>query len=205
MENDCVRCERLVKYRTSIQPKKSLAGRNYWNRPVPNFGDPNAWLLIIGLAPGAHGANRTGRPFQGDAAGELLYGALYEVGLCNMQEVVDYDPSIALFGVLVTNAVRCAPPGNKPNSSEFINCRKYLQETLALPTISHILCIGKDAYEQLCKASQVQSHKFSHGLSHRCGKYQVYCSYHTSAYNQNTNRITKGSLVGILRGILSSR
>jgi uracil-DNA glycosylase len=178
MEDNCAKCDRLVKYRAGIQPRKSLEGRNYRNLPVPNFGDPKAWLLIIGLAPGAHGANRTGKPFQGDGAGELLYASLHEVGLCNTQKVIDFDPAIKLSGVLITNAVRCAPPGNKPTSEEFGNCRDHLQETLASHGITDILCIGRDAYEQLCKALETKSLKFSHGLSHKYGRFRVYCSYH---------------------------
>jgi len=205
MDAPCFRCDRLARYRANVRPKKSLIGKDYWNRPVPNFGDPEPWLLIIGLAPGAHGANRTGRPFQGDAAGELLYGALYDVGLCNTERVVDYNPAIRLSGVLITNAVRCAPPENKPTAQEFNNCRKYLQETISLPSISHILCIGKDAYEQMCKVLLVRGHKFGHGLSHYCDRFRIYCSYHTSAYNQNTGRITRESLVSILRNILDNR
>lgn len=205
MESDCSRCDRLVKYRTGIRPRKSLEGRNYRNLPVPNFGDPDAWLLIIGLAPGAHGANRTGKPFQGDAAGVLLYASLYEVGLCNTEKVIDLDPAIKLSGVLITNAVRCAPPGNRPSAEEFGNCRNYLQDTLASRVISDILCIGRDAYEQLCKALEIKSLKFSHGLSHECDRFRIYCSYHTSAYNQNTRRITQASLVSILHKIIECR
>ncbi|MBI5101405.1 MAG: uracil-DNA glycosylase [Nitrospirae bacterium] len=205
MEYNCAKCERLVEYRTGIRPKKSLEGRSYRNLPVPDFGDPEAWLLIIGLAPGAHGANRTGRPFQGDGAGTLLYASLHDVGFCNTEKVTDFDPGIRLSGVLITNAVRCAPPENKPTPKEFNNCRTHLMETLTSPDISDILCIGKDAYDQLCKALGIKGLKFFHGLHQKFDMFRVHCSYHTSTYNQNTGRISKASLSPILHKIIEFR
>jgi len=171
----------------------------YWNKPVLPFGDNSAWLLIVGLAPGAHGANRTSIPFCGDGAGRLLYNALYETGFTSKEHFTEPDPMFRLKGVLITNAVRCVPPKNKPSAQEFKNCIDYLRETLTTETITDILCIGRDSFLQICKILEMNKTAFKHGYSYTFNNYNVHCCYHTSTYNQNTNRISKEELVSILR------
>ena len=194
----CRKCERLVEHREATVPKRSLIGRSYWNKPVPDFGDPKAWLLICGLAPGQHGANRTSRPFQGDKAGVLLYAALYDTGFSNIRDILDYEPGLKLKGVLITNAARCCPPGNKVLPAEFVKCRPYLLQTISTPSVTDILCIGRDAYMQVLKALNLKGPDFKHGLVFNTTKHRIYCSYHTSGYNQSTKRINLEGVVKIL-------
>lgn len=194
----CDKCTRLVEYRRSVKPKPQYALFPYHNAPVMPFGDSDAWLLIIGLAPGAHGANRTGRPFQGDGAGTLLYAALHDAGFCNHRDVFDFAPDLALTGAKITNACRCVPPKNVVAPSEFANCRPYLVETLSSPKITDVLCIGRNAYEQFQKVVGEEGPAFGHKVHGQVGRFRVAVSYHTSTYNQNTRRITLDDVVEIL-------
>jgi len=197
---ECALCPRLAEYRGSIRPKNPLFS-TYWNKPVPDFGDPDAWLLIVGLAPGAHGANRTGRPFTGDSAGVLLYRALYDAGLSDTRDVLDYVPDIRLSGVLITNAVHCAPPDNKPSPEEFRNCQPFLSALLDEPSFTDILCLGASAHRMVCRTLGVRGEGFGHGKSFAAGRFRVYSSYHTSRYNSNVGRITAGQVTEILTRI----
>jgi len=194
----CSACSRLVEYRESIRPKRQEHA-SYWNNPVAPFGDPEGWLLIIGLAPGAHGANRTSLPFCGDGAGILLYGGLYETGFSNQSNPTDYDPELRLTGAIITNTCLCVPPANRPTLEEFKKCRHHLLEIISIPTITHIICIGGDAHGQLQRALGIKGPAFRHGDSYSLGQYVVTDCYHTSTLNQNTGRITMSMVVDVLR------
>ena len=201
----CAKCERLVKYRSAIKPKKSLF-LHYHNNPVLPFGDESAWLLICGLAPGAHGANRTGRVFTGDGAGELLYRALFEAGLSTGPESVSADDGLDLKGVIITNALLCVPPGNKALPSEFNNCRPNLEALLAAkPLVTDILCIGRDAFIQVCKVLGERAHEFKNNGEYRVGRYKVWAIYHCSRLNQNTGRIKMEDMVLLLKRIKKAK
>ena len=150
----CRRCERLVSWREEVARTKRAAYSDepYWGRPVPGFGDPAAWLLVVGLAPAAHGANRTGRMFTGDRSGDWLYRALHRFGLANQASSTRRDDGLRLSGAYVTAAVRCAPPGNRPTSEERETCRRFLERELdLLPAVRVIVALGGFAYNQLLR------------------------------------------------------
>jgi uracil-DNA glycosylase len=179
---DCQRCARLAAERQANRQ----AFPDWWNAPVPALGDPDAWLAIVGLAPGKHGANRTGRAFTGDAAGELLWTTLAKFGLADEGQLSD--------GVIILNAVKCLPPGNKPTPEEIRSCRPYLESALAaLPRLSVIVALGEIAHQSAIKAmgAKLPKHRFAHGACHRMldGRMLI-DSYHCSRYNQNTGRLT---------------
>ena len=141
----CTRCPRLVEYREQVAREKRRAYRDceYWGKPVPGFGDPEARVLVMGLAPGAHGSNRTGRPFTGDASGKFMYPVLYETGFANQPGATDCNDGLKLKNLYITAAVRCAPPDNKPLPSEFVNCRSYLLEELkTLKSVKVVVPLG---------------------------------------------------------------
>lgn len=205
-DNECVKCPRLVEYRRSIIPKAQFAEFCYHNAPVLPSGDPSAWLLIIGLAPGAHGANRTGVNFLGDGAGVLLYQALFECGLATRYNLYDSCPSDYLRGVMITNTVRCVPPKNKPTGKEFETCRSNLLELFReKKTITDILCIGADAWREIHNVFDCKPGKFSHGARRIMTPYTIYASFHTSTYNQNTGRINLSMLTGLIKCIIDWR
>lgn len=200
----CAKCERLVEYRSAIRPKPLFS--HYHNNPVPPFGDENAWLLICGLAPGAHGANRTGRVFTGDGAGVLLYRALFEEGFSSRPESVSADDGLELKGAIITNALYCVPPGNKALPSEFNNCRANLQSLLAaMPLVTDILCIGRDAFIQVYKALGERAPEFKNNWEYRAGRYRVWAIYHCSRLNQNTGRIKIEDMISLLKHIKKMR
>jgi uracil-DNA glycosylase family 4 len=145
----CRKCPRLVKYREAVAREKRRAYRDwiYWGKPVPGFGDPDAKLMLVGLAPGAHGSNRTGRPFTGDKSGEFLYRALYDAGFANRPVAVQRDDGLALINAYITAAARCAPPDNKPLPSELANCRPYLERELEILKPRAILALGKIGWD----------------------------------------------------------
>ena len=205
-ELQCDKCPRLVEYRRSIEPKPKFAGVCYHNAPVLPSGDPNGpWLLIVGLAPGAHGANRTGINFMGDGAGTLLYEALFQCGLSSRGNVHDHT-HVELYGVMITNAVRCVPPQNKPTNDEFQACRPNLMGLLQLKeSIADILCIGADAWREIHTAFECKMPKFAHGAISVVSSYRLYASFHTSTYNQNTGRVNLSMLTDLLKNILKSR
>src|SRR5437870_4870967 len=179
----CERCARLVNYRQEIARTKRRAFRDweYWGRPVPGFGDPKAGLLIIGLAPAAHGGNRTGRVFTGDSSGDWLYRALCETGFANKPTSVSRDDGLILKEAYLTAAVRCVPPLNKPDPSEISNCSQYLlAETKILEkTTKVILVLGKIAFDAYCKVCNVRGLRFGHNKFYRIhdGKTMI-VSYH---------------------------
>ncbi len=187
---NCRRCPRLVGLRKSLRKEHS----DWWNAPVPAFGDPDAWLAIVGLAPGKEGANRTGRPFTGDASGDLLFATLDKVGLSNGNFQSRVDDGVTLNGTMILNAVKCLPPENKPNGAEINNCRPYMIKALdGLPNLKVILALGKIAHDSVIRMTggRLAGHKFAHGAEHRLpGDRILIDSYHCSRYNVNTKRLT---------------
>ena len=166
----------------------------WFNAPMPSFGDPWAWLAIVGLAPGERGANRTGRPFTGDFAGVLLYQTLTDLGLASGTYGETPDDGLQLHGAIITNAVRCLPPANKPETAEIHACRPFLEAQLAaLPNLQVVLALGHIAHQSAVKAlgGKLPKHRFAHGAVHRMHRgYRLVDSYHCSRYNQNTGRLT---------------
>jgi uracil-DNA glycosylase family 4 len=186
---DCPRCPRLAAYREA----NAAAHPDWWNGAVPSFGDPSAHLLVLGLAPGVAGANRTGRPFTGDFAGELLYATLTRFGFANGRFAARPDDGLVLTDCLVSNAVRCVPPQNKPTPAEIATCRPFLAARLeALPRLRAVLCLGRIAHESLIRTlgRRLAAHPFAHGARHDIGPLAVFDSYHCSRYNTNTGRLT---------------
>ena len=186
---DCPRCPRLVAFRAECRAEHP----EWWNAPVPAFGDPHAWLAIVGLAPGKHGANRTGRPFTGDYAGELLYATLAKFGLSEGSYAADPGDGLKLKGAVILNAVKCLPPANKPEASEIANCRKFLEASLAaLPNVRVIIALGQIAHVAAARALGLKptTTKFAHAAEHVAQDGRILLSsYHCSRYNQNTRRL----------------
>jgi len=166
----------------------------YFNGPAPSFGPANARLLVVGLAPGLHGANRTGRPFTGDYAGDLLYATLSKFGFSTGVYAADPADGLSLAGAMISNAVRCAPPGNKPTTVEIRTCRRFLLARIeALPRLRAIVCLGRVAHDSTLAALGVKAKDapFSHGAAHSLARdVTLFDSYHCSRYNTNTRRLT---------------
>jgi uracil-DNA glycosylase len=187
--HNCPLCPRLVAYRATNEAQEP----DWFNGPAPSFGDPNAWLLIVGLAPGRTGANRTGRPFTGDWAGDLLYATLAKVGLSRGTYDARLDDGLTLQGAMITNAVRCAPPLNKPDTSEIAACAPFLKARIvALPKLTTLICLGKISHDATIRTlgGKLSAYPFSHGGRHQIGDFTVLDSYHCSRYNTNTGRLT---------------
>jgi uracil-DNA glycosylase family 4 len=186
---DCPLCPRLVRFREECRAEH----HDWWNAPVPVFGDPDAWLAIVGLAPGKHGANRTGRPFTGDFAGELLYGTLLNFGLAEGEYRADPADGLQLRGAIILNAVKCLPPGNKPEPSEIATCRNYFEAALAaLPKVRVVVALGQIAHVAAARALGLPptSTRFGHGAENVAPDGRVLLSsYHCSRYNQNAGRL----------------
>ncbi|MBN1220162.1 MAG: uracil-DNA glycosylase [Anaerolineae bacterium] len=200
----CGACPRLVKWREQVAREKRRAYRDwdYWGKPVPGFGDLTAPLLIVGLAPGAHGANRTGRMFTGDGSGDTLYRALYETGFANQPVARHPDDGLILTDAFITAVGRCAPPGNRPTTAELDNCRPFLRrEWQLLPQIRVVVALGQIAFEGCMRLMRELGHevprlKFGHGLHYqlnspiRGGFHHLIASYHPSRQNTQTGRLT---------------
>jgi uracil-DNA glycosylase family 4 len=186
---DCPLCPRLVRFREECRAEHP----DWWNAPVPAFGDPQAWLAIVGLAPGKHGANRTGRPFTGDFAGDLLYATLLKFGLATGEYRADPADGLRLTGAVILNAVKCLPPGNQPTPEEIATCRHYLDAALAaLPRVRVVVALGQIGHIAAARALGLppSGTKFSHGAEHAAtGGRILLSSYHCSRYNQNTRRL----------------
>ncbi len=206
---DCRRCPRLVQYREEVASKKrkGFLDWDYWGRPIPGFGDPKASLLIVGLAPAAHGGNRTGRVFTGDRSGDFLYNALYKVGLANQPLSKSKDDGLILKGAYVTAAVKCVPPDNKPSPEETVNCSNYLvREIDSLSNLRAMLCLGKFAFDNVMKTIrskyriQGPNAKFGHGKTLRLGKGipAIICSYHPSPRNTQTGKLSERMFLSVL-------
>jgi len=196
---DCPLCPRLVAFREECR----IEFPRWWNAPVPAFGDRDAWLAIVGLAPGKHGANRTGRPFTGDYAGELLYATLQKFGLAEGQYGADPSDGLTLKGAIILNAVKCLPPANKPEPREIATCRSYFEVALgALPNVRVVLALGQIAHVAAARAMGLPpaSTKFGHGAEAVAGDGRILLSsYHCSRYNQNTGRLDAQMFESVFR------
>ena len=187
---DCPLCPRLVAFRQEQRARHP----DWFNAPVPPFGDPLAWLAVVGLAPGLQGANRTGRPFTGDGAGPLLYGTLAKFGLAEGAYGASPDDGLRLTGAIIVNAVSCVPPQNKPTPEEIRTCRRFLEAPLeALLNLRVVVALGQIAHQSAVKAlgGKLPKLPFAHGAEHRLPSGLLLIdSYHCSRYNQNTGRLT---------------
>lgn len=211
----CDKCPRLSTYRQEVarQKRHAYQTETYWGKPVPGWGDTAARLLIVGLAPGAHGANRTGRMFTGDKSGEFLYPALYRAGFASQAEGRTPDDGLILVDTYMTNVVHCAPPGNKPSTQELDNCRSYLSAELELlPNLQVILALGKLAFDSFLLALR-ENHRivktnlhnprpsFVHGAQYFIGPYTLLACYHPSQRNTNTGLLTIPMIDAILQQV----
>jgi len=206
----CTRCPRLVAYREKIAREKKRAYREweYWGKPVPGFGDPQARVLIMGLAPGAHGSNRTGRPFTGDASGKFMYPVLHETGFASQPTATGRNDGMKLRDLYITAAVRCAPPDNKPLPEELANCSRFLDREMAgLENVKVVVALGKIGFEAylnyLKRLGLLQSKKgyaFKHSASYRMPDGKVLlASYHPSNQNTQTGKLTRPMFVKIFQ------
>jgi uracil-DNA glycosylase family 4 len=201
---ECRKCPRLVQWREKVAKEKRAAFKDwdYWGRPLPGFGDPRAELLVVGLAPAAHGGNRTGRVFTGDRSGDWLYRALYRAGYANQPTSEHRDDGLRLTGAYVTAAVRCAPPGNRPTIEERDNCLPYLERELELlKELRVIVPLGAFAYDALSRAARLRPRpRFGHGVEARLPDGRtVLCSYHPSQRNTFTATLTEEMFDAVFR------
>jgi uracil-DNA glycosylase family 4 len=188
-DRNCPLCPRLASFRETTRAREP----EWFNSPVPSFGDPDAALLIVGLAPGLQGANRTGRPFTGDYAGDLLYATLLEYGFAKGVYQARPDDGLKLVDCRISNAVRCVPPQNKPLPLEINTCRQFLSATFAtMPKLRAIVALGRVAHESMLKVLDLRAAAapFAHGAIHQAGAVRLYDSYHCSRYNTNTRVLT---------------
>lgn len=203
--HDCPLCPRLAAFRDALRSEYP----GWWNAPVPAFGDPDGWLVIVGLAPGKHGANRTGRPFTGDYAGELLYATLAKYGLSEGTFEARPDDGLQLRGAMLVNAVRCLPPENKPTPEEIRTCRPFLEAPVAaLPKAKVFVALGQIAHQSTVKAlgGRLPKAKFGHLAEHRMPDGRLLIdSYHCSRYNQNTGRLTAPMFEAVFERALACR
>ena len=200
---ECRACPRLVEWREQVAIRKRAAylDQDYWGRPVPGFGDPRARILIVGLAPAAHGANRTGRVFTGDRSGDFLFAALHRVGLANQPEAVGPDDGLRLTDVFITAPVKCAPPANKPTPDERAACRPFFQrEVAALDRVGVVVALGQIGYVATAAELGLRPRpKFGHGVEARLSDGRtILCSYHVSQQNTFTGRLTEPMFDAVL-------
>lgn len=206
----CEACPRLRGHCTEVAEKKRRAYREceYWGRPVPSFGDPEARVLFVGLAPGAHGSNRTGRPFTGDGSGDFLYPLLHRAGFASQPTATHRDDGMTLRDAWITSVVRCAPPGNKPLPDEIARCSPFLDEEIAaLARLRVILCLGKIGFDgvvaHLLRTEQLKRRGeliFGHGVEYRIsGGRWLLASYHPSLQNTNTGKLTATMMLEVFR------
>jgi uracil-DNA glycosylase family 4 len=206
----CDRCPRLREYCAEVARVKRRAYLDwgYWGKPVPSFGDDEARVMALGLAPGAHGSNRTGRPFTGDGSGDFLYPVLYEAGFASMPNAVSRDDGMKLNGLWITAMARCAPPGNKPAIDELKNCSTWLDREIdLLENLRVVVCLGKIAFDGLlAHAARTRGltaksgFKFAHGAEYELpGGLKAIASYHPSLQNTNTGKLTRPMFLDIFR------
>jgi uracil-DNA glycosylase family 4 len=211
---ECRACPRLVEWRERVAAEKRRAYRTetYWGRPVPGFGDPAARLVIVGLAPAAHGANRTGRMFTGDRSGDFLYAALHRLGIASQAESKRKDDGLALTGAWITAPCRCAPPENKPTPDELASCRSWLDQELALLREARVyLALGKTGYDAVLglarrrAGARIEAPAFAHGARAEipdprggAGEVLLFASYHVSQQNTQTGRLTPAMFDAVL-------
>ena len=207
---NCTLCKRLVTYTFQIGQKKvrRYSDEIYWAKPVTGIGDINAELLIVGLAPGAHGANRTGRLFTGDHSGQWLMSALHETGFSNIPTSTSVKDGLILKNVFITSCIRCAPPSNKPLNSELLNCSSYLEKELELlRNVRVVICLGLIAFQTYCRITNLKKLQFYHFATYKLNDKHLIASYHPSRQNTNTKRLTWPMWIKIFdhaRTILSS-
>lgn len=208
----CKACPRLVEWRENVAKvkRKSYQDQTYWGKPIPGFGSEKPKMLIVGLAPGAHGANRTGRVFTGDSSGDWLYGSLYRLGMAKIETSESINDGQKLNDVRITTAVRCAPPDNKPTTEERDCCAPFFARELELisPTVRSFVALGSFAWAAIFKALKEAGHpvkapKFAHGESvkyrHNGNEYLIIASYHPSQQNTFTGKLTRPMLDSVLR------
>lgn len=202
---DCPLCPRLVALREECRAEHP----DWWNAPVSAFGDADAWLGIIGLAPGKHGAHRTGRPFTGDYAGDLLFATLAKFGLSNGRYDGRLDDGLALNGTVIINAVKCLPPQNKPTPQEINTCRPFLAgQIAALPNLRVFIALGRIAHDSFLRhmGLRLAAHPFGHAAMHDLGEGRVLIdSYHCSRYNTNTGRLTDAMFEDVFARAVAAR
>ncbi|MEY2710868.1 MAG: hypothetical protein RL487_651 [Actinomycetota bacterium] len=193
--SSCRACPRLVEWRErmAVEKRASFRDEEYWGRAVPGFGDPDASVYVLGLAPAAHGANRTGRMFTGDRSGDWLYRAMHRAGFANQPTSTDRDDGLRLSGAWVGAAVRCAPPDNKPTNDERDECRPFLRRELdMLGRLKVVVCLGNFAYAAAARELGLRPRpKFGHGVEARAGDVTVICSFHPSQQNTFTGKLTE--------------
>jgi len=191
----CRKCPRLVEWREEVArvKRKAYKDQEYWGKPVPGFGDPRARVLVVGLAPGAHGSNRTGRNFTGDASGGFLYPALHRAGFANQALAESRSDGLILKDLYITSSGRCAPPDNKPSPEELNTCQPYLERELVILKPKVIVCLGRIAFERILRIYSVKNStwKFGHGATYQLenGTWML-CSYHPSQQNTLTGKLT---------------
>ncbi len=206
----CTRCPRLVEYREKVAREKRRAylGCEYWGKPVPGFGDPNARVLVLGLAPGAHGSNRTGRPFTGDASGKFMYPILYQAGFSSQPTATDCEDGLELRNLYITAAARCAPPDNKPLPRELANCASYLDREMdGLKNLKVVVALGRIAFEAyldyLKRQGLLPSKKpypFKHAARYPMPDGRILlASYHPSNQNTQTGKLTREMFAAIFK------
>ncbi|MFP5275960.1 MAG: uracil-DNA glycosylase [Acidobacteriota bacterium] len=209
---DCERCDRLRAHCTNIAQvrRRAYADQEYWGKPVPSFGDPAARVLILGLAPGAHGSNRTGRPFTGDGSGDFLYPALHQAGFASQAHARSREDGMKLSDLWITSVARCAPPGNKPSPAELRNCAPWLDREMSLlSNLRVVVCLGRIAFDGLLAWAQRtgangslarSSFTFAHGAEFVLpGGLRVITSYHPSLQNTNTGRLTRPMFLAVFQ------
>ncbi|MGD0157839.1 MAG: uracil-DNA glycosylase [Terracidiphilus sp.] len=207
---ECELCERLRAHCTEVARKKRRAyvDWEYWRRPVPSFGDPKARVLALGLAPGAHGSNRTGRPFTGDGSGDFLYPVLHEAGFASQPKATSRDDGMKLTGLWITSVARCAPPGNKPTPEELRNCAPWLdQEMNLLKELRVVVCLGRIAFDGLlaheARTAGMKTRVglvFAHGAEYKLPSGLIaIASYHPSLQNTNTGKLTRAMLLKVFK------
>ncbi len=208
----CRKCSRLVRWREKVAQEKRRAYREweYWGRPVPGFGDPRARLLILGLAPAAHGGNRTGRVFTGDRSGDFLFAMLHRAGFASQPHSHHRDDGLRLHNAYICAAVRCAPPANRPTPGELLNCRPFLERELEILRPRAVLALGKIAFDTYLsvllrngKITGRASYKFAHGASYQLPDClpRLFASYHPSQQNTQTGRLTPAMFLRVLRAV----
>jgi uracil-DNA glycosylase family 4 len=197
---DCPLCPRLADFRNGLRKREP----QWFNAPVPSFGARDAQVLIVGLAPGMHGANRTGRPFTGDYAGVLLYATLKEYGFATGDYQERPDDTLTLIDARISNAVRCLPPENKPTPAEINTCRPFLEATFAdMPNLKAMVALGKIAHDSIVRAhgEKLSARKFGHGAQHDFGGVKLFDSYHCSRYNTNTGVLTPDMFRSVFKSV----
>jgi uracil-DNA glycosylase family 4 len=207
----CERCPRLVKYCREVArvKRRAYCEWKYWGKPVPGFGDPDARLLVIGLAPAAHGGNRTGRVFTGDSSGDWLFRVLYETGFASQPQSISRNDGLKLNGAYITATVRCAPPGNKPSPAESRNCREYLEREIALlKNVKVVVALGRIAFDSYLSILQRKGlidsrspYRFGHGALYDFPPPlpTLIASYHPSRQNTQTGKLTRAMLLEVFR------